>query len=219
MDKQIVYIGDPVCSWCYAFTDTFEKIKKKFDNQINFSYLMGGLVINRDIKIDRVMKRILKKNWEKVETKTGKYIKAIEKIDCIEEIPYTSEPACKAFISIKSINQEKAYSFYKLIHRDFYENLNDISTEEVLCENALKAGITKDIFLKNFKDKKTEQKMHEDIKKAKDLGVKAFPALVAIEGSKSRVLNQGFKNYNLLEKQIKSWIDNKISVGDMLPVL
>lgn len=219
MKKELVYVGDPVCSWCYAFTDSFEKIKQEFKEKVTFSYLMGGLVIDRDIKIDSSMKQLLKKNWREVHTKTGKYIKASEIIDSIGEIPYISDEACKGFVCAKKFGQEKAYSFYKNVHKSFYTNLTDISDIDNLCEIAQSIGIEKDKFLELFNSHQTKEQVYADIKKAKDLGVRAFPALVAIDESGNKVINQGVKSYDLIRLQIESWIRGEIAAGDMFPVI
>ncbi|MFO7883322.1 MAG: DsbA family protein [Desulfobacteraceae bacterium] len=217
--KRIVYVGDPVCSWCYAFTDTFERIKTEFLGKIEFSYYMGGLVIDRDIKINAAMKKLLKKNWKEVEVKTGKRIKACEKIDGVHPMPYISDPACRAFMCIKSIDEELAYGFYKLVHQRFYEELKDISDENNLCDIAGELGIDKSFFIEKFRHKSAQEQVYKAMDKVKALGVRAFPALVAVDESGKTVLNQGIKPYSQLRDQISAWVDGDISADKMLPVL
>jgi len=217
--KRLVYVGDPVCSWCYAFTDTFERIKTEFFGKIDFSYYMGGLVINRDLRINAAMKKLLKKNWKEVENKTGKHINACEKIDGIPPIPYKSDPACRAFMCIKSMDEELAYAFYKGVHHNFYEDLKDISDENNLCDIAGKLGIDKSFFIERFRDKSAEEQVYKAMDKVKALGVRAFPALVAVDESGKTVLNQGIKPYSHLRDQIKAWIKGEISADKMQPVL
>ncbi|SMD05672.1 putative protein-disulfide isomerase [Desulfocicer vacuolatum DSM 3385] len=219
MNKQIIYVGDPVCSWCYAFTETFEMIKKEFWGKVGFSYYMGGLVINRDVKINAAMKRLLKKNWKEVESKTGKYIKAFEKIDDAREMPYISDPACRAFMCVKSIDEELAYSFYKRVHKAFYEELKDIAHETTLCDIACEVGIEASFFIEKFRHKDTEDQVYKGMDKVADLGVRAFPALVAMDESGAKVLNQGTRACAPLMAQIQSWVRGDMSAGEMLPVL
>ena len=43
--NHLYYIYDPMCSWCYAFSDTFEKLKEKLDSNIKIEYIPGGLAV------------------------------------------------------------------------------------------------------------------------------------------------------------------------------
>ncbi|MDY0132956.1 MAG: DsbA family protein [Desulforegulaceae bacterium] len=217
--KKIFYVGDPVCSWCYAFTDIFEEIKKEFSKDLSFSYLMGGLVFEREIVLDRALKRLLKKNWKEVETKTGKHIKASVNIEEARETPYISDPGCIGFQAIKLQDEELAYKFYKNMHIAFYEKLENIFEFETLLKLAVEIGIDKNYFSSKFNDPVTKELAVKDIEKAKELGVRAFPSLVLQDESGTKVLNQGFRKYSLLKVQIESWLQGKLSAGDILPVL
>lgn len=219
MKKEIIYVGDPVCSWCYAFTDTFEKIREDFKEEVNFSYFMGGLIIDRELTLDKRVKKLLKQNWKEVEAKTGKHIKASSKIDDAEEIPYISDPAILGFLVMRAVDQDLAYKFYKKVHNSFYTDLNDIADKKILCEIAQSLGIEKQFFMDKISDNSLKELLYADKEKIEDLGVQAFPALVLKDESGTSVLNQGFKNYQLLKPQIESWLNGKFSADSILPVL
>ena len=40
---MIIYVGDPMCSWCYGFAPVYREIKETFANQTDSMMLMGGL--------------------------------------------------------------------------------------------------------------------------------------------------------------------------------
>jgi putative protein-disulfide isomerase len=212
-------VGDPVCSWCYAFTDIFEEIKKEFSKDLSFSYIMGGLVFEREIVLDRALKKLLKKNWKEVELKTGKHIKASVNIEEAKEMPYISDPGCIGFQAVKQIDEELSYNFYKNMHKAFYEDLENIFEFETLLKIAVKTGVEEKYFSSKFNDPQTKELAVKDIEKAKLLGVRAFPSLVLQDDSGAKVLNQGFKKYSLLKVQIESWLEGKVCAGDILPVL
>lgn len=212
-------MGDPVCSWCFAFTDTFEKIRFKFEDRVDFSYLMGGLVIDRKICLDTRFKSRLQKNWKEVYTKTGKAIPAIDKLSSSPEIPYCSDPPCVGFTSVKLIDNSLAYPFYKKVHLSFYSNLLDISSPSILCRIASGLGVNESLFMEKYRDTSTKQLMYEGFKKVQRLGVQAFPALVLVDETGAFVLNQGFREYFVLNAQIESWVEGKTTADRMLPVL
>jgi len=136
-----------------------------------------------------------------------------------KEFPYISDPGCTGFQIAKLKSEELAYSFYIKIHQSFYENLKDISDVNNLCSIAEDIGIDKEFFMDKFYDEKVKNLALKDMEKAKELGVKAFPALVAVDESGSKVLNQGFRKYSLLKVQIEAWLKGDVAAGDLMPVL
>jgi putative protein-disulfide isomerase len=180
---------------------------------------MGGLVFEREIVLDRALKKLLKKNWKEVETKTGKHIKASVNIEDAKEMPYISDPGCIGFQAVKQIDEELSYNFYKNMHKAFYEDLENIFEFETLLKIAVKTGVDEKYFSSKFNDPQTKELAVKDIEKAKLLGVRAFPSLVLQDDSGAKVLNQGFKKFSLLKVQIESWLEGKVCAGDILPVL
>ncbi len=57
--KTLFYVLDPMCSWCYAFAPTFEKLKKTLSKDIHLSYIMGGLAPHNDEDMPNDMQVIL----------------------------------------------------------------------------------------------------------------------------------------------------------------
>ena len=43
MTKEIIYIGDPMCSWCYAFSPVIQRLFEKHKDESKMSLVLGGL--------------------------------------------------------------------------------------------------------------------------------------------------------------------------------
>jgi len=39
----LIYIGDPMCSWCYGLANEWETTYKTFEQEANIELIMGGL--------------------------------------------------------------------------------------------------------------------------------------------------------------------------------
>ncbi len=39
----LFYIHDPMCSWCWGFSHTWNKVKNSLPSEINVQYILGGL--------------------------------------------------------------------------------------------------------------------------------------------------------------------------------
>ena len=39
----LIYFGDPMCSWCYGFSDELNDALNLLSDQVDFELVMGGL--------------------------------------------------------------------------------------------------------------------------------------------------------------------------------
>ena len=62
----IIYIGDPMCSWCYGIAPELAKLKEAWAGKAEFKVLMGGLRPNATEPIDQEMKDFLAHHWDEV---------------------------------------------------------------------------------------------------------------------------------------------------------
>ena len=66
---QIIYVADPMCSWCWGFAPEFSKLRDHLKGKAEFSLLLSGL---RDGHVwDESFKHFLRTHWEQVHLKTG----------------------------------------------------------------------------------------------------------------------------------------------------
>ena len=49
MEKNIIYIFDPFCSWCYAMSHEIEKAYDKYHVQMGFVFITGGMLIGDQV--------------------------------------------------------------------------------------------------------------------------------------------------------------------------
>ena len=42
-EKRLVYLADPMCSWCYGFSPVIAAIAERFEDRMPLQLVMGGL--------------------------------------------------------------------------------------------------------------------------------------------------------------------------------
>ena len=68
---KLIYIGDPMCSWCYGFSNELSFIVEEYEDTVEFEMIMGGLrPYNTETMID--LKDFLSHHWEDVAKASGK---------------------------------------------------------------------------------------------------------------------------------------------------
>ncbi len=205
MKREIIYVGDPLCGWCFGFTKIFEKIIKKYNESFNISIIMGGLKVEDSIHINKEAKDFIYKNWVNVMNKTGQEFA----VDLIAQLPdgeYNSEPPCRAVVTVKALKPEYAIPYYKSLHTAMYLHAKNITNPELLCELAVQAGISKNNFNKHYYSEKIKIETQKNFNFSRATGVLGFPAFVLIDETGSFVLNQGYKSLDEIEKGIEGWI-------------
>ncbi len=205
MKREIIYVGDPLCGWCFGFTKIFGEVIKKYEKSFKISIIMGGLKVEDSIYINKEIKTFIYKNWINVMNKTGQEF-AIDLIDQLPDGEYNSEPPCRAVVTVKTLNSEYAFPYYKSLHTAMYLHAKNITDPELLCELAVQTGISKDDFNKHYYSKEMKIKTQKNFDFSRKSGVLGFPAFILIDKSGSFVLNQGYKSLDEIEKGIEGWI-------------
>lgn len=211
MKKEIVYVGDPLCGWCFGFTDVFEKVMKKYNNSLNFSIVMGGLKVEDSIHINETIKDLIYQNWVGVMNKTGQTF-AVDLIASLPEGYYNSEPPCRAVVTVKHLKPESAISYYKSLHKAMYLQAKNNTSPDLLSELAVRAGISKNDFNTHFYSDEIKTKTQKEFEFSKKSGVLGFPAFILIDETGSFVLNQGYKPFKEIEKGIESWLKGEKTI-------
>lgn len=58
----LYYVYDPMCSWCWGFNKTWNKVKKSLPKNINIQYVLGGLAPDSDEIMSDKMREYIQYN-------------------------------------------------------------------------------------------------------------------------------------------------------------
>jgi len=68
---QLFYFHDPMCSWCWGYRSTFERLTSKLHNKVALEYVVGGLAPDTDEPMPKEMQQTLQMIWRKIERRLG----------------------------------------------------------------------------------------------------------------------------------------------------
>ena len=186
---KLIYIADPMCSWCYGFTNELSKALKNLDNNVEFQLIMGGLrPYNTETMSD--LGEFLRGHWKHVEERSGKKFNyAILKN---ESFVYDTEPPSRAVLVMRQLNPEKEFDFFKAIQTSFYvenKNTNEVETYLVLAD---KFGVNRAKFRAMFESEAMKQAARKDFENAAAMGVRGFPTVVLKKGEQYFLISNGY---------------------------
>ncbi len=204
MDREILLIVDPMCSWCWGFSPTAEAMAEEYAGRAPVFPIAGGLRPLNDTPMDGQAKTEIRHHWADVEKASGQPFD-FSFFDR-DGFVYDTEPACRALVTVRNLKPEAALSFLAAQHRAFYAENRDITDKDVLGELAEGAGVDRAVFLEAFASRKMMYLTASDFFRSQSMGVTGFPTVVLRSEGKLSMLTAGFKPFEALKPQLDEWI-------------
>ncbi|MSO81258.1 MAG: hypothetical protein EXQ97_06515 [Alphaproteobacteria bacterium] len=71
MERQIIYIGDPMCSWCWGSAPALKHLRDEFGAVAPMSLMLGGMRAFGTEPMDDARRTAVRKHWDYVNRATG----------------------------------------------------------------------------------------------------------------------------------------------------
>ena len=135
-DVEIVYVGDPMCSWCWGISPQLNRLEREAAQEnIPYRIVLGGLRPGGGDPWNDQFKDFLKHHWEEVNDRSGQPFG----YDLFEkpEFNYDTEPACRAVVAAREMKPEIEQRFFELVQHHFYVKNQDpaaVTFYQPICE-------------------------------------------------------------------------------------
>lgn len=180
---QIEFFHDAICSFCFPMSARMRKIAEKYDN-IEISHRSFALGWTEDDFIGmfgsrEAVKPEVLQHWKHANQNDDQHRFNIEGMREQDFLFPLSRPALLAAKAAGIVGGETMYwdVFDRIQHKLFVENKN-VEDFIVLKEAVLETSVSYEDWEKQFQKKETEEKVLEDIAKARNYGVVSVPTLV-----------------------------------------
>lgn len=192
---RIIYVADPMCSWCWGFAPEIEKLHDALGEKVSFSMLMGGL---RDgAEWNDELRAFLRSHWEAVHEKTGQPFS--DTVLQQERFDYNTEPSCRACVAVRMLDEVREYDAFKALQSAFYKEGRDITDDGVIFDVMREIGLDAAAFEKIFRSEAAVNETQSDRRKAFTYGANAFPSLVVIDGEGHLSVIRGYRRFEELK--------------------
>jgi putative protein-disulfide isomerase len=203
----LIYIGDPMCSWCYGFGVPLGQLLARHPS-LPVQLVLGGLRAYNTQVMDDSLKAKLRSAWAGVTERSGQPFSSVlfEREDFI----YDTEPACRAVVTVREHAPQLALAMYHAIQQAFYADGRDTTKAAVLGEIWDEVhGRTKEAwghidFLRDFESEAMRQRTRNDFAQAQAWGVRGFPTLLAVVDGQAQVLTNGYAEAEALQQRLAS---------------
>jgi len=185
---QLIFVIDPMCSWCWGFHPIITKLREKYSNKYEFSLVVGGLRTKGQMEWSEQNKSYLAQNWNAVSEATGQAFdfSLLNK----ESFEYDTYPACKAIVTVRELwGDDASFEYLEKIQKAFYIRGEDVTSMQVLLKYVEK----KENFLEFYNSTRADILMKHDFSKARSMGANSFPSVVKIDKDGHMVCQKGYR--------------------------
>ncbi len=205
MHARLLYVMDPMCSWCWGFAPVLESLAEQAAAAgVGLQLVLGGL--RRDgVAIDAAARVRYLGYWQAVNASTGQLFNFEAGLP--EGLVYDTEPACRALVTARSLAPDMVWPLTQLIQRAFYTEGVDVTRASVLVELAERAGIPRIVFAEAFDSVEQRAATAADVSWVQDLGIAGFPTLLAERNGQLALLTNGYQPLEVLQPLLARWLE------------
>lgn len=205
MQARLIYVMDPMCSWCWGFAPVLESLAEQAAAAgVGLELVLGGL--RRDsVAVDAAARVRYLSYWQTVNASTGQLFNFNAGLP--EGLVYDTEPACRALVTARSLAPELVWPLARLIQRAFYTEGVDVTRALVLVELAERAGIPRIEFAEAFDSTAQREATAADFSWTQSLGIAGFPTLLADNNGQLALLTNGYQPLEALQPLLARWLE------------
>lgn len=211
--SSLIYIADPMCSWCYGFGPELAALLEGLPGGIPIEIVVGGLRPYNTKVMDDELKSSLLEHWHKVEGQTGLPFNydALSR----ENFIYNTEPACRAVVAARMLAPNVSLFVFHEIQRAFYAEGQDVTQGDVLASVVTKAlaeggyQIDEATFLATWNSDVAIKATRDDFIQVSNWGITGFPALVLERDGKLDMVTSGYVAMPKLIELMLDLVDGK----------
>ncbi len=208
--KKLLYIMDPMCSWCWAFSPTVAAIQHSFPN-LPVQFVMGGLAADSETPMPKEQQQTIRSIWQHIEVSTGTKFNYDFWTQCSPR--RSTWRACRAVIVAEQLSPGSAAQMANAIQHAYYLNAQNPSDNETLIPLAESLGINASDFAALINAQSTQQKLQEHMAFARQLDVSGFPALRFVNGEKVIRLSDGYSKPDLIIRELHSLVSSSLEAN------
>ena len=105
---KLIYVYDPMCSWCWGFTPAWQQLKQALDGIVTIEYRVGGLAPDSSEPMPEHMQHILQNTWHTISNKLGTKFNFDFWHTC--QPRRSTYPACRAALLARKVKKESVAS-------------------------------------------------------------------------------------------------------------
>lgn len=198
----LFYIHDPMCSWCWGYRPTWQKLKAALPDNIQVENLLGGLAADNDQPMPVEMQHTIAGHWQNIQSMLGTEFNFDFWDQCSPR--RDTYKASRAVVAAASQGLEE--EMITAIQRAYYLRAMNPSEADTLVQLATELGMDTADFRLDLVAADTDTKFRQQIHQARRLGIRSFPSLVLTTADGNKPVTLDYKDYRISLAEISEHI-------------
>lgn len=196
MQTELLYVADPMCSWCFAFAAQLERVQADLRPSVGFRIVLGGLAPDDETPMPQEMLGYIQSAWRSIEERTT----ARFNWDYWDnnQPSRSTWPACRAVLAAG----DRGHEMFNAIQQAYYRGARDPSNFEVLVEIGAELGFEPEAFAATIQSPATRAVLQGEFELRDQLGARSFPSLGLRQGEQLSLLTSGWVDEEALRSQL-----------------
>ena len=177
-ESVLIYVHDPMCSWCYGFRPTWKALKAQLPDNLPVVSLLGGLAADSDVPMPEDMVEYLKRTWDRIQSTCGVTFNHTY-WEQTPPPPRTTYISCRAVIAAERI-AGRGEAFGERIQDAYYTEARNVWDFDTLCDLAEAFGFRRDSFAEALASDDVRAVHEEQRQLAERLQVDGYPSVLLV---------------------------------------
>ena len=206
MTTRLIYVMDPMCSWCWGFAPVMQALATQAAEQGVDTHLVVGGLRREQMTMDAAARQRTLGYWNAVHQASG------QPFDLEggppEGLVYDTEPACRALVTARSFAEPLAWTLALRIQQAFYVERRDVTRPQQLAALAEEVGLARSEFVDRFDSQAIRDATSTDFEWSRNLGIAGFPTLLAERAGQLALLTNGYQPLDTLRPLLARWLEH-----------
>jgi putative protein-disulfide isomerase len=198
--SSLIYVGDPMCSWCWGFAPEIESLAEDFPVEVVVGGLRPGPMAQ---PLDDRMADFLAHHWVEIGERTGQPF-ATGFLERRDGWVYDTEPAAIAVAQMREMREPSTLDYFTDVQLAFYGRGEDVTDFAVLTELAGQYELDTEEFASALLTETAKKRAWNDFSRARNWGINGFPTLVGtLVDGRLALLARGWTDADTIRNRIR----------------
>ncbi|HZD23716.1 MAG TPA: DsbA family protein [Acidimicrobiia bacterium] len=199
MVSKLIYVGDPMCSWCWGFAPEIESLAHDYSVEVVVGGLRPGPMAQ---PLDDRTAGYLRHHWVEIAERTSQLFNTAF-LDRRDDWVYDTEPAAIAVTQMRTMDEAHTLDYFTDIQMAFYGEGRDVTDYEVLTDLTSGYDIDRDAFADALSTDEAQKMAWNDFSRARNWGINGFPTLIGeLDDDRLALLARGWTPASTIRDRI-----------------
>ncbi|MEQ1815288.1 MAG: DsbA family protein [Nitrosomonas sp.] len=192
-----------MCSWCYAFSQSWTALQQDLPRDMEIVYLVGGLAPDTTEPMPLATQKMVQQAWQRIEqTVPGVHFNWDF---WSRNTPIRATyPACRAVLAAKKQRTEAEPEMIRAIQTAYYQQAKNPSLPETLQACAREIGLNEEVFIEDLRSPAIESELQHQIQLARSMDVYSYPSLRLVHNNTAFSVAIDYLDHRTMLNEIKT---------------